>query len=117
MHMNGGGVTEGAAWPAPSSPNSATEPRHRRRGVCSCDVKAPSQFASSELLRSLGYCTGEVRAAVIDFGGPHHPGAYPRLGWPDDRRVVGDPDMLMQHDGPYRRLVMREMGRLTRKAA
>lgn len=29
----------------------------------------------------------------------------------------GDPDKLMQRDGPYRRLVMREMGRLTRKAA
>jgi ATP-binding cassette subfamily B protein len=29
----------------------------------------------------------------------------------------GDPDELMQRDGPYRRLVMREMGRLTRKAA
>jgi len=29
----------------------------------------------------------------------------------------GDPDRLMQHDGPYRRLVMREMGRLIRKAA
>jgi ATP-binding cassette, subfamily B, bacterial len=29
----------------------------------------------------------------------------------------GDPDELMERDGPYRRLVMHEMGRLTRKAA
>ena len=29
----------------------------------------------------------------------------------------GDPDELMQRDGPYRRLVMREMSRLTREAA
>lgn len=29
----------------------------------------------------------------------------------------GDPDKLMQRDGPYRHLVMREMGRLSRKAA
>jgi ATP-binding cassette, subfamily B, bacterial len=34
-------------------------------------------------------------------------------------RIVqdGDPDELMKRDGPYRRLLMREMGRLTRKAA
>ena len=45
--------------------------------------------------------------------------SFDRIVMLQDGRVVedGDPDMLMQHDGPYRRLVMREMGRLTRKAA
>jgi ATP-binding cassette subfamily B protein len=45
--------------------------------------------------------------------------SFDRIVMLQEGRVVedGDPDMLMQHDGPYRRLVMREMGRLTRKAA
>jgi ATP-binding cassette, subfamily B, bacterial len=45
--------------------------------------------------------------------------SFDRIVVLQDGRVVedGDPDKLMQHDGPYRRLVMREMGRLTRKAA
>jgi ATP-binding cassette subfamily B protein len=45
--------------------------------------------------------------------------SFDRIVMLQDGRVVedGDPDVLMQHDGPYRRLVMREMGRLTRKAA
>ena len=45
--------------------------------------------------------------------------SFDRIVMLQDGRVVedGDPDKLMQHDGPYRRLVMREMGRLTRKAA
>ena len=45
--------------------------------------------------------------------------SFDRIVMLQDGGVVedGDPDMLMQHDGPYRRLVMREMGRLTRKAA
>jgi ATP-binding cassette subfamily B protein len=45
--------------------------------------------------------------------------SFDRIVMLQDGRVVedGDTDMLMQHDGPYRRLVMREMGRLTRKAA
>jgi ATP-binding cassette subfamily B protein len=45
--------------------------------------------------------------------------SFDRIVMLQDGRVVedGDPDKLMQRDGPYRRLVMREMGRLTRKAA
>ena len=45
--------------------------------------------------------------------------SFDRIVMLQDGRVVedGDPDKLMQHEGPYRRLVMREMGRLTRKAA
>jgi ATP-binding cassette, subfamily B, bacterial len=45
--------------------------------------------------------------------------SFDRIVMLQDGRVVedGDPDRLMQRDGPYRRLVMREMGRLTRKAA
>jgi ATP-binding cassette, subfamily B, bacterial len=45
--------------------------------------------------------------------------SFDRIVMLQDGQVVedGDPDRLMQHDGPYRRLVMREMGRLTRKAA
>jgi ATP-binding cassette subfamily B protein len=45
--------------------------------------------------------------------------SFDRIVMLQDGQVVedGDPDKLMQRDGPYRRLVMREMGRLTRKAA
>jgi ATP-binding cassette, subfamily B, bacterial len=45
--------------------------------------------------------------------------SFDRIVMLQDEQVVedGDPDKLMQRDGPYRRLVMREMGRLTRKAA
>ncbi len=45
--------------------------------------------------------------------------SFDRIVMLQEGRVVedGDPDKLMHHDGPYRRLVMREMGRLTRKAA
>jgi ATP-binding cassette subfamily B protein len=32
-------------------------------------------------------------------------------------RQDGAPDQLMRRDGPYRRLVLQEMGRLTRRAA
>ena len=45
--------------------------------------------------------------------------SFDRIVLLQDGQVVqdGDPDKLMQRDGPYRRLVMREMGRLSRKAA
>ena len=45
--------------------------------------------------------------------------SFDRIVMLQEGRVVedGDPDKLMQRDGPYRHLVMREMGRLTRKAA
>jgi ATP-binding cassette subfamily B protein len=45
--------------------------------------------------------------------------SFDRIVMLQEGRVVedGDPDKLVQRDGPYRHLVMREMGRLTRKAA
>jgi ATP-binding cassette subfamily B protein len=45
--------------------------------------------------------------------------SFDRIVMLQDGEIVqdGDPDVLMQRDGPYRRLVMREMGRLSRKAA
>ena len=45
--------------------------------------------------------------------------SFDRIVMLQEGRVVqdGDPDKLMQRDGPYRHLVMREMGRLSRKAA